>query len=217
MGREPRRRPPTRAAAADPHLTPTAPPWPVLAVVVFGYLLGGIPSGVLLARGVGIDPRRHGSGNIGATNVARIAGRWLGLLTLLADVAKGVLAVGVATATVHGAWPAVASGVAAVAGHCWPVALRFRGGKGVATGLGVLLMLAPLAALVGVGVFVVVLRAARWVSVASLAGTAAVPLAVVAGGGGVPALAGATAIALVVFVRHRDNLVRLRDGLEPRV
>ena len=176
-----------------------------------------MPSGVLLTRSAGIDPRRHGSGNIGATNVARAAGRWLGLLTLIADVAKGVLTVCVATATVHGAWPPVAAGVAAVVGHCWPVALRFRGGKGVSTGLGVLLVLAPVAALVGVGVFVVVLRAARWVSVASLAGTVAVPLAVGAAGGHLPALTAATAIAVIVFARHRDNLARLRDGREPRV
>jgi glycerol-3-phosphate acyltransferase PlsY len=185
--------------------------------VLLGYLLGGIPSGVLLARFAGVDPRRHGSGNIGATNVARAAGRWLGLLTLVADVLKGALAVGVATAVVPGPWPAALAGVAAVVGHCWPVALRFRGGKGVATGLGVLLVLAPVAALVGVGVFVVVLRAARWVSVASLAGTVAVPAAAATAGASLPVLAAAAAVTVCVVVRHRENLARLRDGLEPRV
>jgi len=185
--------------------------------VLLAYLLGGVPSGVLLARLVGVDPRRHGSGNIGATNVARAAGRRIGLLTLVADVAKGALAVGVAMVAVPGPWPAALAGIAAVAGHCWPIALRFRGGKGVATALGVLLVLAPAAALVAIGVFVVVLRTARWVSVASLAGTVAAPLALAAGGGALPAVAAATAIAVCVFVRHRDNLARLRDGLEPRV
>jgi len=112
--------------------------------VVTAYLIGAVPVGFLIARAWGVgDIRAHGSGNIGATNVLRTAGRAPAILTLVGDVAKGFLAVKAAAAVAGDPWPVAVAGVAAIAGNCWSVFLKFRGGKGVATGLGVFLYLAP--------------------------------------------------------------------------
>jgi glycerol-3-phosphate acyltransferase PlsY len=185
--------------------------------IVAGYLLGSIPSGVLFARLAGVDPRRGGSGNIGATNVARLAGLRLGLLTLAADMGKGATAVLLARAAGQQAGVAAGAGLAALLGHLFPLALGFRGGKGVATALGVLTVLAPFAALAAAGTFVVALLAGRWVSVASLAGAAVAPVAVALSGRPPADVAVAIAMSALVLLRHTDNLRRLAHGTEPRV
>ncbi len=190
----------------------------VLAVVA-AYLVGAVPIGWLVARASGVsDIRRHGSGNIGATNVLRTLGRGPAIVTLLADVLKGYLAV-MLGAALGGGDPNViaASTVAAVVGNCWSVFLGFRGGKGVATGLGALLRTVPLATLAALPVFVVVVATTRYVSLGSLLAVACVPLgAVMLGYPSASALA-ALAVAAIVIARHHANIVRLRAGTESRL
>lgn len=192
-----------------------------LASLALPFLLGSIPTGVLLARLHGVDPRTAGSRNVGATNVARTAGRLLGLTTLALDGAKGAAAVLLAerAALASGGDPAAwASGaaVAAVLGHVFSPALRFRGGKGVATSLGALGALAPAVLPVPLVVFALVFWPSRRVSAGSIgAALAALPGAALAGEP--PEVLGATAaLAAVILLRHRDNIARLRAGTEPR-
>jgi glycerol-3-phosphate acyltransferase PlsY len=187
--------------------------------IVAAYVVGAVPIGFLIARAFGIgDIRRHGSGTIGATNVLRTAGRTPAILTLLGDVAKGYVAVVVA-ARLGGDAPAVAAAgaVAAVVGNCWSVFLGFRGGKGVATGLGALLRLAPLATLAALPVFLVVAMTTRFVSLGSLMAAACVPFGAWALGASRPAVLAAFGVAAIVIVRHRENIARLRAGTERRL
>jgi glycerol-3-phosphate acyltransferase PlsY len=187
-----------------------------LLLVVLGYLCGSIPSGLLLARRAGIDVRRTGSGNIGAANVARSAGIRLGLATLLADAMKGAAPVLLARALTGDEAVAAAAGVAAFVGHVFPVTLRFAGGKGVATALGVLATLTPLAAAAAAAVFLLAALTCRYVSLASVLGALTAPLAVAALGEPPPVVAAAVAMSVLIVVRHRDNFARLRAGTEPR-
>lgn len=182
------------------------------------YLIGAIPVGVIVARAMGgLDPRRVGSGNIGATNVMRAVGRGPAAATLAGDVVKGALAVAAAAALAPGPWGAAAGAVAAIAGNCWSVFLRLRGGKGVATGLGAFLALAPWAVLPAAAVFAVALAATRLVSLGSLLGVAALPIAAAALGYPRASVAAAVAGAAIITVRHRQNLGRLIRGVEPRL
>lgn len=193
-------------------------------VLVLAYLLGSIPFGYLLVRFVRKeDIRAVGSGNIGATNVARAGSRGLGLLTLLLDAAKGLAAVLWARHLAPGSpgMPsslAVGAAMAAVLGHVFPVWLRFRGGKGVATALGVFLALIPEVALGAMAVFGLVVATTRLVSLASI--VAAVFLPVLAlllePDRSVVYLAGVSSIALLVIAKHQGNIVRLLNGTEPR-
>ncbi|HSD28707.1 MAG TPA: glycerol-3-phosphate 1-O-acyltransferase PlsY, partial [Vicinamibacteria bacterium] len=182
-----------------------------LQVIAVAYLIGSIPFSFLVARAFGVhDVRQVGSGNVGATNVLRSAGKAAGALALVLDVGKGAAASALAGRLAPGeaALPAAAA-VAAVVGHMFPVWLRFQGGKGVATGLGAFAPLAPTAALVATAAFALVAAATRFVSLGSLSG--AVVLAGVALGlRGPDAVAAAAALsaALVVF-RHRSNLRRI--------
>jgi glycerol-3-phosphate acyltransferase PlsY len=192
----------------------------VLAGALVAYLVGAIPVGVLVARAFGVvDIRARGSGNIGATNVLRTVGRLPAFLTLVGDVAKGYVAVAAGGALAGGspAGPAAAA-VAAVAGNCWSVFLRFRGGKGVATGLGALLRLAPLATLPAVLVWLVVTATFRYVSLGSLMAALCVPLGTVLLGRYPLETVGAAALtSLVVVARHRENIARLLAGTERRL
>ena len=190
----------------------------VLAVAA-AYVVGAVPIGFLVARAFGVgDIRRHGSGNIGATNVLRTLGRLPAILTLLGDIGKGYAAVALA-GYLGGADPAVtaAGAVAAVTGNCWSVFLGFRGGKGVATGLGALLRLTPLATLAALPVFLAVVATTRFVSLASLLSAICVPFGALALGAPRASVLGALAVAGVVIVRHRDNIARLRAGTEHRL
>jgi acyl phosphate:glycerol-3-phosphate acyltransferase len=181
----------------------------IALALLASYLAGSIPFGLLVARAAsGKDVRVVGSGNIGATNVARAAGRTAAAVTLLFDALKGFLPAIVAARALPEAWGAAACGIAAVLGHCFPVWLRFRGGKGVATGLGVALAVAPLSAVCGAAVWVVCYKLLRISSVGSLAGAAVALLVAVAmaPSWSIAALAG---IAAIVLARHRPNLQRL--------
>jgi glycerol-3-phosphate acyltransferase PlsY len=151
-------------------------------LIFVAYLLGSIPTGLLLARRAGIDPRRSGSGNIGATNVARSAGVRIGLATLAGDATKGALPVMTARWLGLGEQLAASAGVAAVIGHIAPIGLRFRGGKGVATALGALSVLAPWTAAACVAVFAGVAWRHRLVSLASILATITAPAVLLATG-----------------------------------
>ncbi len=187
-----------------------------IVAVLLAYAIGSLPTGVIVGRALGVDVRTAGSRNIGATNVARLRGRWAGLLTLLCDVGKGVAAV--AMARWLGAHDAIvhAAAVAALLGHVFSVFLRFDGGKGVATGFGVCLALAPAATILPVIVFALTFAATRIVSLASLAGAATIPFAMALAGGGRLGVTVAVIVAIVIALRHRDNLERLKHGTEPR-
>ena len=188
----------------------------MIGALLLGYLLGSIPFGLVFTRAAGLgDIRRVGSGNIGATNVLRAGGKALAAATLLADGGKGAAAVllaGWAWGPAAAAW----AGLAAVLGHLFPVWLRFRGGKGVATGLGVLLAAAPLAGVVACAVWLAMAKLGRRSSLAGLAAFAAAPVAawaVYGAGRGWLALA----VAALVFARHHANIRRLLAGTEPRI
>ena len=187
-----------------------------IILTLLSYLLGSIPAGFLVGSSAGVDVRSAGSGNIGATNVARTLGWKKGLVTLFADVAKGFLPVLAAHLLDLGNAAAAAAGLAAFAGHLYPVFLRFKGGKGVATAAGVYLAAMPLGILVVVGVFVLVMLAARRVSLASL--SAAVLAPVVAWALSYPEEVAwmSLVIGFLVVLRHRDNIRRLMAGEEPR-
>jgi acyl phosphate:glycerol-3-phosphate acyltransferase len=192
-------------------------------LVLAGYVLGSIPFGIIFARILGgKDVREHGSGNIGATNVSRVAGPAAGILTLLADAAKGGAAVWLAAlVTEHSANAMMVTGLAALIGHCFPVWLRFKGGKGVATALGVFLALCASAALAALALFLLVVAFWRFVSLGSLAAAAAMPLLIyfLWAPGHAPPLAitiGTLFAAALIFYKHDGNLQRLVDGTEPK-
>ncbi len=181
----------------------------IAGFVAFAYLCGSVPFGLLIARWkTGTDVRTIGSGNIGATNVARAAGRGAAVATLVLDAVKGLLPVLLAARFALTPWLAAACAIAAVGGHCFPLWLRFRGGKGVATGLGVALALAPWGALAGALVWLIFYKLLRISSVGSLAGVATA-VAVAAFTADRPAVLGLAAVALLVLVRHAGNIQRL--------
>ncbi len=196
---------------------------PIL-VLAAAYLLGSIPFGYLLVRLVRReDIRAVGSGNIGATNVARAGSKKLGILTLLLDLAKGLAAVLLALHFAPGTPGipsdlAVGAAVAAVVGHVFPVWLGFRGGKGVATALGVLLALAPRLALASGVVFALVFAASRIVSLASVITAAILPLVsmLLVPDRSPIYLSGIIFLSLLVILKHRANIARLLNGMEPR-
>jgi glycerol-3-phosphate acyltransferase PlsY len=190
-----------------------------LQVIAVAYLIGSIPFSFLVARAFGVhDVRRVGSGNVGATNVLRSAGKAAGALALLLDLGKGAAASALAGRLAPGdAVLPPAAALAAVIGHMFPVWLRFEGGKGVATGLGAFAPLVPRAALAALVAFAVVAAGTRYVSLGSLAGALALAALALALRGPDPvALAAAATAALVVF-RHRSNLRRILGGTERRV
>jgi glycerol-3-phosphate acyltransferase PlsY len=200
---------------------------PGAALVAAAYLLGSVPFGVLVGRfWTGVDPRSVGSGNIGASNVARSAGKAAGIVTLLLDAGKAALPMllGRALLVRLGAGPAVAEawsvavGLAAFAGHLWPIWLRFHGGKGVATALGVFLILAPMPALLALAAFALAFGATRIPAVGSLTGVAVATVGtfMVHGAATVVPWAGLLVAALIVW-RHRGNIRRLVEGTENKV
>jgi glycerol-3-phosphate acyltransferase PlsY len=191
----------------------------LVQVAAVAYLVGSIPFSFLVARAFGVeDVRRVGSGNVGATNVLRNAGKAAGALALLLDLGKGAAATALAGRLAPGeaALPAVAA-VAAVIGHMYPVWLRFEGGKGVATGLGALAPLVPKAALAALAAFAVVAAATRYVSLGSVGGALVLTALVFAARGLDPVAVAAALIAALVVFRHRANLRRILGGTERRV
>ena len=188
-----------------------------LLAVLFGYLLGSVPFAYLLSRRRGIDLRRVGSGNVGASNVLRTSGMPMAVLAMCLDGMKGALAVLVAQRVAAGPAPPVAAGVAAVVGHVYPVWLGWQGGKGVATSAGMFAVLAPVALAVASGVFILVVSVTRYISVGSLAGVVTLAAATAIGSAPAPVIAGAVLAALLVVYRHRENVSRLRCGTERRI
>ena len=194
-------------------------------MVLIGYLLGSLPCGYLAGRWLkGIDIRQHGSGSTGATNVLRQVGKGPALVVFLLDVLKGTAAVVLARTTLgpeaHG-W-LVAAGLAALAGHIWPVWLGWKGGKAVATGLGMLLGLLPAVGLACLGIFLTILSTTRIVSISSVIAALTLPFLMLAAGTSrqptpiAYLLLGVVAAAMVIW-RHRSNMQRLIQGTEPRI
>lgn len=185
---------------------------------LLAYLIGSIPVGFVIARLMGgTDIRRAGSGNIGATNVLRTLGTLPAVITLLGDIAKGYLAVEVAYAVVPEPWSRAAGAVLAIVGNCWPVFLGFRGGKGMATGFGAFLAAAPLATLPAALVWLLVVATFRIISLASIMAVICLPLGVVMLGYPRAMVSAAVATAVIIVLRHRENIRRLAQGREPRL
>ena len=210
------------------------------SVIVIAYLLGSIPFGYLIVRATqGADVRETGSGGTGATNVSRRAGKTAGLVTLLLDALKGAAAVAIAKvvlglpvfgeAAFSGAsleiayWWVAAAAIAVILGHIFPVWLRFRGGKGVATGVGVFLMLTPLAVAFAGLVFVLVVWRSRYVSLGSILAAVAIPIFLLLRNVFIqpvepvmPIMSAAMVGPMLIVFAHRENIGRLRNGTETR-
>lgn len=189
-----------------------------IIVVIVAYLIGSIPFGYLIVRGkIGADIRETGSGGTGATNVSRRAGKVAGVLTLVLDALKGAAAVFIAARLTHSDSLIAASAIAVLIGHIFPVWLRFRGGKGVATGAGVFLVLAPAALLYAGFLFLAVVVLTRYVSLGSIVAAATIPLFVWVQNGPRPVLIAAVVGALLIVFAHRGNIGRLAHGTEARI
>ncbi|MEE2901766.1 MAG: glycerol-3-phosphate 1-O-acyltransferase PlsY [Myxococcota bacterium] len=188
------------------------------ALVVFvAYLLGAIPFGLIFGRLFGsIDVRTEGSRNIGAANVARVVGKTAGLLTLLFDAFKGSLAVVLASLIVGKAEISAVCGLSALLGHTFPLFLKFRGGKGVATGLGVFMVLAPLSTLGAIGLFTIVFAGSRIVSLSSLVSAVGLAAFCVLLEKPQSVIMLSSVTCVLVFVRHRSNIIRVLGHKEPR-
>ncbi|MEW6033598.1 MAG: glycerol-3-phosphate 1-O-acyltransferase PlsY [Chloroflexota bacterium] len=205
-----------------------------IAIILMAYLIGSIPFGVLVGRwAAGIDPRHYGSGNIGGTNVMRVLGARYGILVIALDVCKAALAVWLATIIfgttvvaldkfyLHRQVAGLAAALAVICGHNWPVFLKFRGGRGVATFFGALLPIAPAAAIFGAEVLGVVAVSTRYMSAGSIAGAFAawailIPLTLFSSFP--PIFLGVVlAAAAIVVYQHRDNIKRLRAGIERKL
>lgn len=191
----------------------------VIAVII-SYLLGSVSFSIVIARLVkGIDIRQHGSGNAGATNTLRVLGKGPGIAVFILDIAKGVAAVWIGHALNGGyeSWAPVLCGLAAIVGHNWPVWFRFKGGKGIATTVGVIATLAFIPALIAGVVAIAVIATTRYVSVGSLLFAALVPIGIGIMTGSGPMLWASLLICIFAFVRHRSNLVKLVQGKENKL
>ncbi len=190
----------------------------MVSIVILAYLIGSIPFALLVARHGGADLRRIGSGNLGAANVLRAAGVRNGILVALLDIGKGMASVAVAERLSAGApAPAAMAGLAAVVGHIYPVWLRFRGGKGVATACGAFSMLTPAATPPVLALFVLTVWMTKYISLGSVLAVMALPPIAYALGSPMPVLAAALGAATLIVFRHRSNLLRVRMGTERRI
>lgn len=198
-----------------------------LGLVILGYLIGSIPVGFILGKVTrGIDIREHGSGNIGMTNVMRTIGVRAGILVFIADMAKGAVAVALAWPILSSspemvAWGQMAGGASAVIGHSWPVYIRFRGGKGIATGFGALMVIFWPVGLIAFATFLVVVSLSRYVSLGSILGSLTmlvvmIPFVVYGSEPFAYIVLGLVVVPIVIF-RHRDNMKRLLSGTESKI
>ena len=187
-----------------------------IGALLGAYLLGAVPFGLLLSKTLSKrDPRDYGSGNIGATNAMRTGGKLVGALTLLADIGKGALPVSLALlAKLPESWVA-AIAVPTFMGHIFPVYLGFKGGKGVATMLGVMLPWQPLIAAIGLLSWLMLLKITHYVSLSSILAALLLPLLLALSGASVPALLVGTVFASLVTLKHAGNIRRLMHGTEP--
>lgn len=208
-------------------------------IVILSYLIGSIPTSIIITKAAkGIDIRDHGSGNAGGTNVMRVLGWKHGLLVIILDALKGVLAVVVVARLHYGSMPfenatpfddftlvQIIAGISAVIGHIWTVFAGFKGGKGIATALGMLFMIVTVDMLIALGIFVVVVTISRYVSLGSLAGAVAVPLTLIVRENvfhvDIPnyntLLPFVIFLAVLVIFTHRKNVVRLLNGSESKI
>ena len=199
----------------------------IIGMVVLGYLIGAIPVGVIVGRlKRGIDVREHGSGSMGMTNVMRTVGRGAGAFVVLADVANGAVAVALAWAIIGSSsdmffWGQVAGGAAAVIGHSWPVYIGFRGGRGISTGFGAILVLSWPVALISLAVFLAVVGLSRYVSLGSMLGALTMLLAlipfIVYDMEPIAYIVFTAVVAPLVIFRHRGNIQRLLTGTESKI
>jgi glycerol-3-phosphate acyltransferase PlsY len=198
-------------------------------VVIISYLFGSIPAGYVAGRIAGVDIRKSGSGNIGATNVTRILGKSYGYPVFAIDFLKGLAAVRVSILiATHAQFPrtsteliGIIAAVSCVIGHAFPIWLRFKGGKGVATSAGSLFGLMPIAVLIGAAVWIIIFQLTRYVSVASIMAAVALPIIIfimisLNQAHATALLYFSICLAVVVILRHRSNLSRLARGTEPR-
>ena len=198
-----------------------------IGLVILGYLIGSIPVGFILGKLTrGIDIREHGSGSIGMTNVMRTIGVKAGILVFFADMAKGAVAVALAWPIFSSspemvAWGQMAGGASAVIGHSWPVYIGFRGGKGIATGFGALMVIFWPVGLITLAVFLAVVGLSRYVSLGSILGSvimlvAMIPFVVYSSEPFAYNVLGLVVVPIVIF-RHRDNIGRLLSGTESKI
>ncbi len=186
-------------------------------LMIMSYLAGSIPFGLIVARSRGVNLRKRGSGNIGATNVLRSVGKKEALFTLAGDLMKGAFAVALVKVAGYGApYPGLA-GLVAVIGHDYPVFLRFKGGKGVATSIGALLLYAPLVGLITVALWITVIIIYRYSSLAALVAFALLPLNMVVFRTGFTDFVISLFFTVLIFIKHRENIRRLLEGREPKV
>lgn len=188
-----------------------------MLLAVLGYVLGAVPTGLLVGWAAGVDIRKVGSGNIGTANVLRAAGKWAAGFTMLGDMLKGLVPVVLARIFVEDSWAAALIALAAVVGHCWPVFLRFKGGKGVATGAGTILGLAPL---LGLGLFAfwwLVALTTRYTSLAAISVMVVSPFVFLLLGQPLPYVLYTIAGGALVIWRHRENVRALLNGTERKV
>jgi glycerol-3-phosphate acyltransferase PlsY len=184
-------------------------------LLVFAYFLGSVPTGVILTKAFSeVDPRAQGSKNIGATNIYRTAGKKLGVLTLVGDILKGMIPVAVARGVLDSHFWIGAVALIAFLGHLYPVFLKFKGGKGIATGLGAFLALATLPAILSFLIFAAVVYKSRYISLGSLTATAAFPVFLALLNPHPIYIPFAVVIGLFIFWRHRENIQRLMTGRE---
>ncbi len=188
-------------------------PW---QAAVLSYFVGSVPFGYMAGKLRGVDIRSQGSGNIGATNTLRLLGVPAGLAVLVLDVGKGVLAAHLGL-VVGGPWLGVLAGFLAVVGHNWSVFLGFKGGKGVATSFGLALRLMPVPSLAALLAFAIVVGLTRLVSLGSMVGAGVILVAVLGTSQPLPYILVAVLAVAFVFIRHRDNIARLRTGTENRL
>jgi len=209
------------------------------AIIILSYLIGSIPTSIIVSKAVkGIDIRKHGSGNAGGTNVMRVLGWKHGLFVILLDVLKGILVVVVVARLHYGNMPfqnitpfddftlvQIIAGISAVIGHIWTIFAGFKGGKGIATALGMLLMIITVDMLIAIGVFIIVVTISRYVSLGSLIGTISVPLSLIIRENvfnvDIPSyhtiLPFIIAVSLLVVYTHRKNVVRILHGSENKL
>ena len=186
-------------------------------LVLFGYVLGSVPTGLLVGRAFGVDVRNVGSGNIGMANVLRAAGKWPAALTMFGDMLKGLIPVVVARYFVDNPWILASVALAAVAGHCWSVFLGFKGGKGVATGAGTSIGLAPLVGLSLFAFWWIVVLLSRYTSLGAIAVMVVSPFAFWLSGQPLPYVLYTVIGGALVLWRHRENARALIKGTERKI
>ena len=186
-------------------------------LVLFGYVLGSVPTGLLVGWAFGVDVRKVGSGNIGMANVLRAAGKWPAALTMLGDMLKGLIPVIIARNFTDASWILAVVALAAVVGHCWPVSLGFRGGKGVATGAGTSIGLAPLVGLSLFAFWWIVVLLSRYTSLGAIAVMIVSPFAFWLSGQPLPYVLYTVIGGALVLWRHRENARALMRGTERKI